>query len=304
MDLAHSMAAVARRTRILPDTIRVWERRYKLVSPRREASGVRVYSDSDIARLELARDATRLGHPIRHIATMSNREIERLLRSSTPATRQELAGCDAVVVSAMALMSSFDFIAVQGVLTSAALSLPRDEFALNVLAPLLRRIGEEWSAGNLSVAQEHAASQIVRNLVGTLMLQAPPATGAAVVFATPTGEQHDFGIAIGALLASGYGLAVTLLGASVPVHELAETATRLGAQTVVIGSMANASDGTVRAFIKSLEAKLRDRVTIAVGGPAAAQLCEHVQTTKPLSTLEELASYLRVLADSTASRAR
>lgn len=291
----NTMASVAKRTRIVPDTIRAWERRYKLVVPRREASGVRVYSDEDVVRLELARDATRLGHPIRYVAQMSNREIEALLQASPRATVQHSAGGEAVVASAMTYMQRYDFIAVQRALVDAALSLPRETFALAVLAPFLRQIGNAWEMGTLGVAQEHAASQIVRNLVGTLILQSPTTTGASVVFATPPGEQHEFGVAIGALLAAGCGLTATPLGTSLPAKELAALAVRLDARTVVVGSMAGSEDRELPLFLEDLERFLKGRAQVVLGGPAARALCLERPNVQAIPTLEELAAYFRAL---------
>ena len=295
MEQFHSMAAVAKRTHIFPDTIRSWERRYKLIEPRREASGVRLYSEADITRLELARDATRLGHAIRHVAAMSNREIQALLKSESQAAAQSTPAYEIVIGSAVQLMHAFDFLGVQRTLSTAALTLPHGEFALSVLAPFLRAIGEEWSSGKLSIAQEHAASQIVRNLVGTLMLQAPAATRGAVVFATPPSEQHEFGVAIGALVAAGYGLNATILGA-LPAREIANAAIRLDARTVVIGSMANASDPDVTEFLAALTAALKGRASIWLGGAAAATRCENLQHVRAISTLDELASHLKAVS--------
>ena len=48
----HPIQVVARRTGLSADVIRVWERRYGAVAPKRVAGGRRLYSDNDIKRFQ------------------------------------------------------------------------------------------------------------------------------------------------------------------------------------------------------------------------------------------------------------
>ena len=53
----HPIRAAARLTGLSIDTLRAWQKRYKAVEPIRK-KGIRLYSDADIARLSLLREAT------------------------------------------------------------------------------------------------------------------------------------------------------------------------------------------------------------------------------------------------------
>jgi DNA-binding transcriptional MerR regulator len=60
----HPIQVVARRTGLSPDVLRVWEKRYQAVEPGRTKTGRRLYSDDDIERLRLLREATSRGRRI------------------------------------------------------------------------------------------------------------------------------------------------------------------------------------------------------------------------------------------------
>lgn len=80
----YNIGAVSRLTQIHPETIRVWERRYELVSPSRSDSGRRLYSDEDIERLSLVKQLTELGHSVSGLARLSDQELrDRLSTNQT-----------------------------------------------------------------------------------------------------------------------------------------------------------------------------------------------------------------------------
>ncbi|MDQ6930900.1 MAG: cobalamin B12-binding domain-containing protein [Candidatus Eremiobacteraeota bacterium] len=197
----------------------------------------------------------------------------------------------------MDAIKNFDIRAAEHSLIAAALVLPNDEFVLNVLAPLLRKVGEAWSSGDFGVSQEHLLSQLVRNLTGSLALQQSYTENVAepIVFATPPGEQHEFGIALSALLAARSGFTIANLGPSLPAEDIARAARMLHAQTIVLGSMAPALDRAVPAFLRSLIEAVPVRIEVWLGGPNAAALCKKSAKTRlrAFSTFEEFAQQLR-----------
>jgi len=60
----HPIQVVARRTGLSADVIRVWERRYSVVNPKRASNSRRLYSDEDVEKLNLLRRATSAGDGI------------------------------------------------------------------------------------------------------------------------------------------------------------------------------------------------------------------------------------------------
>ncbi|MFM8556235.1 MAG: MerR family transcriptional regulator [Betaproteobacteria bacterium] len=72
-------AAVARMTLMPVATLRVWEQRYRAVSPSTTASGHRLYDLSDVQRVLLLRQLTRQGHAISSLAPLKTEQLQTLV---------------------------------------------------------------------------------------------------------------------------------------------------------------------------------------------------------------------------------
>jgi DNA-binding transcriptional MerR regulator len=82
---SYSIGVVARRANIHPETLRVWEKRYAMVTPLRTESGRRMYSDSDILKLSLVKQLTELGHPVSDVADLSIDDLRERLNGERSA---------------------------------------------------------------------------------------------------------------------------------------------------------------------------------------------------------------------------
>ena len=78
----YNIGVVVRRTNIHPETLRVWERRYELIVPDRSDTGRRLYSESDIRKLQLVKQLTELGHGVSSLAKLSSDELLEILTAS------------------------------------------------------------------------------------------------------------------------------------------------------------------------------------------------------------------------------
>lgn len=73
-----------------------------------------------------------------------------------------------------------------------------ERLIIDVLAELMHTVGVYWEFGSLSIGQEHLVSGVVRDLLGSLARMRPPASEHAMLFVTPPGEMHEFGILMAA----------------------------------------------------------------------------------------------------------
>ena len=84
--MTYPIQVVVRETGLSAHVLRVWEKRYGAVVPQRTATQRRVYSDADVRRLKLLRQATLLGHPIGSVAGLPDEALEKLSKAAIERT--------------------------------------------------------------------------------------------------------------------------------------------------------------------------------------------------------------------------
>ena len=242
-----NIAALAQRTGVAPDTLRKWEQRYRILQPTRTAGGQRRYSERDVARVEWLCERLREGYRIGEAANLLG--TAAITPTRTP--RDHLAAI-------LDATGSGEPSAV-GLLVDQAFALYDVEQALDeILAPLLREIGDRWARGELTVAEEHLVSEAVRSRLGHLLADAGGGVRGTAVLACAPGERHELGLMMLAIALRRDGWKVTYLGADIPFEAAAALAHRQAARLL-------ASSATTTTFTPPPDAP----VHVVLGGQAA-----------------------------------
>ncbi len=280
----YPIRAVAKITGLSLDTLRAWERRYKAVVPERSHRG-RLYGTAHVERLLLLNGLVQKGHAIGGIASLSDEDLQGLLNepAAVAAPQEDIL---APILSAVERFDAAGAGAEVGRL--AAMLTPRD-LVYRVMVPLMYEVGVRWHGGTLAIAQEHMVSQMLRDVLGSLIrLFRPTRPAIRMVFATPAGESHEFGIQAAAMLASMAGIEPVYLGANLPGKEIADTARKTAAQVVVLGitlpSMA------VHAEVSAIAASMPKAAALWLGG-AGSQGLELSGIGRPVMRLENLPAF-------------
>jgi len=295
----YSIGALSRLTGLTPETLRAWERRYGVVTPQRDARG-RTYSEEEVRKLRLLATLVAEGHAIGRIAGLSIPELESLERegTSSKATQAPSSEPRPERRALTEALDRYDIVALEQELERMAALLSPRVFALSVSIPFLREIGEGWQTGRWSVAQEHLASAGVRSVLGTLMRLARTEGRTRVVFATPAGERHEFGLLSAALLSAAAGISPVYLGPDLPAEDIALAAERTGARAVVLQIVGAVSPQRAVDEVKSLVARMPRGFPVWVGGMAVPGLEEELAQVgaRVLVRIEDVESALAALA--------
>lgn len=106
----------------------------------------------------------------------------------------------------------------------------------HIITPALRRIGDDWAAGRVSIAQEHRASAICERLIAAHVRQPAGRPHGTAVVATPPGERHSLPALMAAACLREDRWLVHHLAADLPVEEVSRLADQVGADLVVLSS--------------------------------------------------------------------
>src|SRR5512133_216380 len=222
---------LSRRTGVGVDTLRAWERRYGLLRPQRSSGGFRLYGMSDQERVRAMKALINSG--------VSAAEAARLTASAvSPAARsgQGEEGSDHAERLAAAL-DRFDEADANAILDDAIASFTVDAVVSGVLLPVLNAIGTRWESGEISVAEEHFATALLRGRMLALGRNWGAGRGPLAVLACPPGERHDLGLIAFGLVLRERGWRIALLGSDTPIGTIADLVARLGPAAVVLAAV-------------------------------------------------------------------
>jgi DNA-binding transcriptional MerR regulator/methylmalonyl-CoA mutase cobalamin-binding subunit len=277
-DVVFRIRHAAKMAGISPGLLRAWERRYRLVQPKRTESGYRVYSPDDVELLSAAARLVSAGHSISEVARLApaaiRLEADRVMdvpaAPPAPASEPRRPTIDPAVAGALRAIRAFDRGHFEEALLPVLGALAPAAACEEVLMPLLRAIGDEWERGTLSIAAEHFGSALVRaKILHYLQFLAQPADRRRLVCACPEEERHEGGLLAFAVHAAAAGWHIVYLGASTPLGEALETAVRLEADAVALSLTGDSVDlGALAAQIEGFTRK-HARPRILIGGRRA-----------------------------------
>jgi len=267
----YSIKAVAQATGLSVETLRAWERRYRVVVPTRDASGRRVYDAEDVLRLRRLREATEHGHPIRRLATLSDAKLADILNGA--AGHRPSATPDAFATRILEAAERFSPEDCEQALTLAIAMLPPRQLFSDVLQPLLHEVGERWHRAEFHVSQERLVSSTVRRHLGLLLeTYGRISRRQPIVFATLPGERHEIGLLMSAMVCASRGFRVHYLGPELPPAEIARFANQVDASIVALSIVLQDGIELVPGQLHTLASDLAPDGQIWFGGCASREL--------------------------------
>jgi DNA-binding transcriptional MerR regulator/methylmalonyl-CoA mutase cobalamin-binding subunit len=293
---------VARQTGLSIHVIRVWEKRYGAVRPVRSDNNRRLYTEGDVERLRLLREATLHGHAIGQIANASLPQLHSLVRDSLPPpasraarTQQTADAVASMLERALFAITEFDHAALAKLFDHAAAELGSPAVLQKFIVPLAERVGHLWRQGELAIAHEHFATNRLTEFLGSFARPyAENLSAPHLLLATPTGQLHELGAIIAAAAARSHGWRTTYLGASLPVEEFAGVAQNLKPRAVGLSIVFPPDDCALRRDLKKLRGLLPAESALLVGGRSASGYAKVLREIKAIQ-IENLKDFFPLL---------
>ena len=201
-------------------TIRMWEKRYGVLKPKRTDTNIRTYSVNGLQKILNIAFLNENGYKISRISNMNDEELSQLVRKITTSK----SNVDRAVQSMKVSMMNFDqplFLKTyDGLLTNKTF---RDIYN-DVFIPLLEQIGYLWQAGTITPAHEQFISSLIKQKlfinIEKLQKIQPLNEDKVFVLFLPEEEIHDIGLYYANYELLSHGYKVIFLGQSLPMEDL------------------------------------------------------------------------------------
>lgn len=203
-------------------TIRIWEKRYNLLSPERTSTNIRTYSLASLQKLLNITLLYNNGYKISKIAKIPEQNVPLMVREIVAKKSVKNHAINAFKLA----MINFDQTLFMGTYNSLLSEKSFREIFKEIFIPLLNELGMLWQTDTISPAHEHFVTCLIKQkiLVNTEKLQhiEPVKTDKIFVPFLPDNEIHEIG-----LLYINYeivlrGYKSIYLGQTVPLENLSE----------------------------------------------------------------------------------
>lgn len=238
----YSIKELEKITGVKAHTIRVWERRYSLLSPNRTDTNIRLYSDSEVKRLINISILNRNGLKISKLADLSDAEIcEKILHLNSDIKLHQ----DVIenLISAMIDLDETKFVKI---FSNSILHFGFENTITEVIFPFLNRVGILWQTSSINPAHEHFVSNLIRQKMLVAIDAVEPYIkpwSRRFLLYLPEGEYHELSLLFAYYILKKNNHQVVYLGQSVPYKDVLRI-TKIAKPDVIICSVVTAIESS------------------------------------------------------------
>jgi len=245
-------------TGIRAATLRIWEKRYQIITPLRTQTNIRYYGNEHLKLLLNVNVLNRNGIKISHIAKMSLGEITEKVKNLSFVKTGDEDLFDGLMLS----MIDLDENLFHQAFYKAVARLGFEDTINRIIFPFFSRIGILWQVDAINPAQEHFISNMVRQkLIAAIDNATTKTNGNAkkVLMFLPESELHELGMLFLNYLLKNKGYRTIYLGQAVPLDDLPRILT-ISDPDILVTSVSNSiSLGDTTSFINKLSVVPADK---------------------------------------------
>jgi DNA-binding transcriptional MerR regulator len=250
---------LSRRAGVSPELLRAWERRYALLRPTRTPGGLRLYSADDLERVQAMQRHLAEGLAAAQAASLAGASGRRAEVEAPP------LAADVARLQLAEALEAFDEPAAQAVLDRLLSAATVEVVLAEVILPYLRELGERWERGEISVAQEHFASNVIQGRLLALARGWGRGVGPVALLACLPGERHDLGLIAFGIALRSHGWRIAYVGSDTPLDTLERAAEAVEPAFIVVSATSDERIAPVASQLKALARRYR----VGLGGAAA-----------------------------------
>lgn len=266
-----SISDIENLTGIKAHTLRIWEQRYSLLNPKRKESRHRLYDNEDLKYILRIAFLYHNGYKISKIAGLGEEEIKKLALDTNAGKENYQVFVNQLTEASI----DFDQLRFEKILHNLILHLGFEKTVVQILFPLLNKIGLLWMTDRVSPAQEHFASALVikKILVATdgVEKSASEEDARKVLLFAPEGEHHEIPILFMQYLLKKNGVSHIYAGKNTGIEVLKDICLQHAITQLHCHLVTNLLSTDLNAYLGKISKAFPDR-EIYFSGPQARKV--------------------------------
>lgn len=269
-----SIGELARLTGITTHTLRMWEKRYGTPLSQRLPSGHRRYPKEDVPRLRAIAKALESGYRASKVVSGTLEELHGLMglkplidTNSTSSQESENSSNEMLIERWIKGVHEYDDdCLIQGFHEQWNKYGPL-KFITEYMTPLIERVGKGWENGELSISNEHFATECIDSFLTQKWRQLNSRKeGWNILMATLPGETHNLGLLMSAVVASLSGAKIIYLGLDTPLEDIISTVNKFRPKLLCLSISCGKKILNTEDCLLKLKTELNKNVALISGG--------------------------------------
>ncbi|MDI1321575.1 MAG: MerR family transcriptional regulator [Algoriphagus sp.] len=273
-------------------TLRIWEQRYNLLSPKRTDTNIRFYDDQDLKLILNVALLNDNGVKISKIASMDSVEIRDEVMKLTERSLTHDDQIHALTIC----MIEMDEDRFDKILSTNIMKLGFEQTMMNIIYPFMSKIGVLWQTGAINPAQEHFISNLVRQkLIVAIDGQIAKGGGKKFLLFLPEGELHETSILFASYLIKNKGHKVIYLGQSTPYDDLLSVYNLHQPEYLLTVITTSPSSEYVQEYLNSLSKRFPNAQILVTGYQVIGQDLVFPSNVRLLNYIRDIKEFLEEL---------
>ena len=285
--IVYSIKDLEKLSGIKAHTLRIWEKRYAILRPKRTDTNIRYYEDADLQKVLNIALLRKKGYKISKIAELSESDITRL---TAELSQVDVAFEDHIDALSMAMFELNEF-KFNKILDHYIEQNGFGHTMEEVIYPFLEKLSMMWMAGSIKSAHESFITYFVRrkciaaidNIKHSHYDQGP-----SFVIYLAEKETHELSLLYIHYLLKKQGVEVINLGLSVPLIDVVDTCNIKKPDYIFTMINDTHSDGTLQSYVDDLLKYSNNSKVLLSGYQTVANRIETHERLLSLNSLEEI----------------
>lgn len=272
-------------------TIRIWEQRYGVLTPKRTPTNIRYYEDEDLKVLLNVSLLNKNGYKISKISKMSGNEISEKVAEISEVNYEYPTQLDALTIS-MIEMDEFKF---DRIINTNIEQIGFERTMLEVIHPFLDKFSMLWLTGSVYPVQVNFISCLIRQKVLVAIDKITPArnnSGTKFLLYLPQGERQELSLLFLAYLLKVRGFHTIYVGPEMTMIDLKDAWQIHKPDYIFTMITETFTEESVQHYVKQLSENFQDVKFLLSGYQVVAQSIDTYENIRVLQSLDETIGFL------------
>jgi len=275
-------------------TIRIWEQRYNALKPKRSPGNTRYYDDEQLRKLLNIVSLSATGKKISELFAMSNSSLKTLLQEQIDNTKSPDTQFEYFISQMLIAGLNYDEANFEKHFSACIVRYGMRNTYIQIIHPMLVRIGLIWSKDELCPAQEHFLSNIILKKIhaSTDGLPFPDPNKKSWMLFLPEGETHEIGLLFSNYIIRSAGQRTIYFGSNVPFDSLKDPIKDIQPTDILFFFIRNRPEEEAQTYLKELSA-LRKNTRLHLAGNK--KLIEKLKLEKNINWIQSVHELEKIL---------